>query len=186
MPRKKRDSTEVNSSSMADIAFLLLVFFLVTTTIATDKGISMILPPYSEEPPPPVEENDRNIYKIVMNSKDQILVEDEPLEIEDLETIRPEIVEHVLNPTNSDDYAESPKDAIVSIKTNRGTSYELFIDVLDEVQRAYNEIYGSRVGLTAEEFKNLDREDPEDKELYDKAREGIPRNISIAEPQRDL
>ena len=58
----KRSSPEINASSMADIAFLLLVFFLVTTTIATDKGLPMVLPP--ERPPnqESIDINDRNAF----------------------------------------------------------------------------------------------------------------------------
>ena len=41
---KRRPSVEINSSSMADIAFLLLIFFLVTTTISMDQGLNIILP----------------------------------------------------------------------------------------------------------------------------------------------
>ncbi|MEP4136677.1 MAG: biopolymer transporter ExbD, partial [Cyclobacteriaceae bacterium] len=81
MPRgKKRDTPEVSSGSMADIAFLLLIFFLVTTTIANDKGIMLLLPPKVDpnEPPPDITKNDRNIFKILANSKDNLLVEDEP------------------------------------------------------------------------------------------------------------
>jgi len=78
MPRGKKKLPEVSSGSMADIAFLLLIFFLVTTTIANDKGILLRLPP----PPDPLQEQldikipDRNIFTILANSKDQLLVEE--------------------------------------------------------------------------------------------------------------
>ena len=49
MAKKRRfKGSEIPTSSMADIAFLLLVFFLVTTTIDTDKGLGIILPPPGE------------------------------------------------------------------------------------------------------------------------------------------
>ena len=77
---KKRNPPEVSSGSMADIAFLLLIFFLVTTTIANDRGIAMLLPP----PPDPLQPEidikipERNIFKILANSQDKLLVENEP------------------------------------------------------------------------------------------------------------
>ena len=68
MPRKKRSNPEINSSSMADIAFLLLIFFLVTTTIANDKGLSMLLPPKpDEENKPEINIHERNIFKVLIN-----------------------------------------------------------------------------------------------------------------------
>ena len=81
MARKNRPTAEIPNGSMADIAFLLLIFFLVTTTIANDKGIAMLLPPKPDpnQPPPEVTKNDRNIFKILANSQDKLLVEDEPL-----------------------------------------------------------------------------------------------------------
>ena len=207
--KKSRPTTEVNAGSMADIAFLLLIFFLVTTTMATDKGISMILPPKPDpnEPPPEVKENDRNIFKIQANSKDMLLVEEEPMQ--DISELKPMIKEFILNfgrpseealaiynslpptmksfvsaygrkPTSSD----GPDKAIVSFKADRGTSYELFINVLDEINAAYNEVYGERVGISAQQFLQLDQKNPEEKKLYEMARSGIPRAISIAEPTK--
>lgn len=206
---KNRPAAEVNSGSMADIAFLLLIFFLVTTTIANDKGIAMLLPP---KPDPQQEQDevkmhDRNIFKILANSNDDLLVEDEPMR--DMSELRGMIKDFVLNfrkpsvegielynslpaslrsQVNSngkrENYSDEPGKAIVSFKADRGTSYELYITVLDEINAAYNEIYGQRVGISAEEFLQLDKKDPEQKEMYKEARQGIPRAISIAEPNK--
>lgn len=194
---------------MADIAFLLLIFFLVTTTIANDKGIAMLLPPKPDpnEPPPEVTKNDRNIFKILANSQDRLLVEDEPLQ--DPTEIKDMVKEFVLNFGNPDmddanlynslpstlksfvnsrgkrpDSSDGPGEAVVSFKADRGTSYELYIVVLDQINGAYNEIYGERVGITASEFLALDRKNPEEDQKYKEAREGIPRAISIAEPTK--
>ena len=84
MSKKNRMSNEINAGSMADIAFLLLIFFLVTTTIAEDKGVLVKLPPYSEEPPPDVRLNTRNIYSVMVNAQNQLLVRGELMKIEEL------------------------------------------------------------------------------------------------------
>ncbi|UXP30858.1 biopolymer transporter ExbD [Reichenbachiella agarivorans] len=206
---KNRPAAEVNSGSMADIAFLLLIFFLVTTTIANDKGIAMLLPPKPDpnEPPPEVTKNDRNIFKIQANSLDLLLVEDEPLKdvgmlkdmIKDfvLNFRKPSIEgkelynslpatlrSHVQSKGKKENSSDEPGEAVVSFKADRGTSYELYIRVLDEINAAYNEIYGQRVGITAEEFLQLDKSDPQQNEMYQRARKGIPRAISIAEPNK--
>ncbi len=200
MAKGNRQSAEVNSGSMADIAFLLLIFFLVTTTIPNDKGITLQLPPYTEEPPPILEENEKNIFKVLVNAKDMMLVEDEP--IFDAKEIRGKAKEFILNFGKPDADAmdvynslppslkslslknpkssDFPKEAIVSFKTDRGTSYERYITVLDELKAAYYEIYGARIGMTADEFRNMDRK--KNKAKYARARTGIPMNISIAEP----
>jgi len=210
MARSKLGATaEVNAGSMADIAFLLLIFFLVTTTIANDKGIAMRLPPKPDpnEPPPEVNKNDRNIFKILANSNDQLLVEDEPLT--DVTELREMIKAFILNfGSPSEDYvvmynglppvlknyviangrnpasSDDPKEAVVSFKADRGTTYELYVQVLDEINAAYNEVYGLRVGISGEEFLQLDKSNPEEKAMYSKARQGIPRAISIAEPNK--
>lgn len=202
-----RKLPEVSSGSMADIAFLLLIFFLVTTTIATDKGILLMLPPPdNEQEEIDIEIHHRNIFKILANSKDQLLVEDEPYK-KDPRELKEEVKKFILNfgnPTeegveiyngfppelkryvkanggraNSSDDPTSLK-AVVSFKANRGTSYELYIAVLDAVNAAYNEVYGAREGLSAEEFLALDKSDDAQKAIYERARQGIPRAISIA------
>ena len=173
---------EVNAGSMADIAFLLLIFFLVTTQIATDKGLQMRLPPKPDpnDPPPEIKFKERNIFKILVNSQDKILVENEPYT--DLTQLSDDVKKFVLNEGVDPDLSESPDKAVVSIKTDRGTSYEIFVAVLDEVQGAYYEMRGERVGLSAEEFRNLDQGNDDEKELYDRGKEGLPMQISIAEP----
>jgi biopolymer transport protein ExbD len=185
MARKKnRQAAEVNSSSMADIAFLLLVFFLVTTTIPNEKGLLIQLPAKQDPnmPPPEVKQKDRNIFAVRINSADKLLVEDEPLE--DYRELKDMVKEFVLNPNNDPELAENPQKAIVSLKNDRGTSYERFIQVLDQLQGAYYEMYGERVGLTAQEYRNLDRKNPQELELYEKGKEGIPMAISIAQPTK--
>lgn len=184
MAKKAREKVEVNSSSMADIAFLLLIFFLVTTTIATDKGILFMLPPKPDpnEPPPDIKFNQRNIFKILVNSQDKMLVEDVPMN--NISSLKEDVKKFVLNNGKDPNSSDSPEKAIVSLKTDRGTSYEKFVQVLDILELSYNEMYGERVGLTGEQFRNLDMKNPKDKALYDRARKDFPKNISIAEPNK--
>lgn len=211
MPRsKKRQPPEVNSGSMADIAFLLLIFFLVTTTIANDKGIMMLLPPPPDPNQPEIDLKlqERNIFKILANSNDQLLVEDE-LYREPIKNLTEDVKKFVLNFGNPSEeglrvynslpsdmkryvnqFGKNPKSsddptsgkAVVSFKAQRGTSYDLYIQVLDAVTAAYNEIYAERVGLTVDEWLALDRDDDIQKDMYDRGRDGIPKAISIAEP----
>ena len=82
----RRSSPEVNAGSMADIAFLLLIFFLVTTTIETDSGINRKLPPMEELEDPPIIKQ-KNIFTVVVNKYNQLLVEEELSEIEDLRSL---------------------------------------------------------------------------------------------------
>ena len=178
MKKKQRDGAEVNSSSMADIAFLLLVFFLVTTTIATDKGIPMVLPPKSEQQDE-VKLKEKNIFKVLINSKDQMLVEGEPLEVE---SIRDDCIEFLNNYGKDPRSSDSPKDAVVSIKADRGTSYEKYLTVLDEVTAAYNQSRANYLNISLEAFLNLDMDNPEHKRAYDAARAEFPLQISEAEP----
>lgn len=178
---KGRQSAEVNAGSMADIAFLLLIFFLVTTTIASDKGLTLTLPPKPDNTDiVDLKIKDRNLFKVAVNSNDDLLVEGERMD--DYKEIKDMLIEHILNPNNDPELSEAPDEAIVSFKTDRGTSYEMYINVLDQLQGAYYSIYADRVGITEEEFRTLDRSNPKEKAMYEEAREGLAMKISIAEP----
>ncbi len=169
----RRGKNEINAGSMADIAFLLLIFFLVTTTFPNDRGILFTLPPKPDpnQPPPDVTKNQRNIFKILVNSNDQLLVEDEP--VRNVDAIKDQVKEFVLNNGRNPNMSDSPEEAVVSFKTDRGSSYEIFINVLDQLDAAYNEMYGERVGMTGDQFRELRntvKKSPEQRRLYDKAR----------------
>ncbi|SDR68086.1 Biopolymer transport protein ExbD [Formosa sp. Hel1_31_208] len=146
----KRSAPEVNAGSMADIAFLLLIFFLVTTTIPKDSGINRKLPP--------IEENDedvvikqKNIFTVLLNGKDQLLVEDELMELKDLRAAAIEFLDNggdgscnycngAKNPSSSD----NPDKAIISLKNERETSYSAYISVQNELVAAYNDLRNRR------------------------------------------
>lgn len=164
---------------MADIAFLLLIFFLVTTTIIQDKGLMLKLPPKSTDNIP-VEIHDRNLFKVVINSNDRIMIQGEVQS--NIDGLRNEVKEFILNKKSKPYLSESPEKAVVSLKTNRGTSYKTFIAVLDELQAAYYEIYARNVNMDPVEYRKLDQNDPEQQKIYLKGRKGIPMNLSIAEP----
>jgi biopolymer transport protein ExbD len=140
LKKKKRTEAEIPTSSMADIAFLLLIFFLVTTTIDVDTGIGMVLPPKLEDDvePPPIKE--RNVLKILVNETGLVLLEDQPSSVT---LIRDEVKKHVLNNGQDLAYAEAPGKALVSIKTARQTPYNSYVEVLDEVWMAYFEMWDS-------------------------------------------
>jgi len=146
----KRAAPEVNAGSMADIAFLLLIFFLVTTTIPKDQGLNRKLPP--------IEENDedviikqKNIFTVLLNGKDQLLVEDELMDVKDLRQNAVNFLDN--NGDGSCDYcqgaqdpasSDNPDKAIISLKNERETSYKAYITVQNELVAAYNELRNRR------------------------------------------
>ncbi len=138
MAISKKQSPEINAASMADIAFLLLIFFLMTSTIDTDKGITVLLPPWSEEPPDPTKLATRNVFSVLVNANDQLLVRDEPADINDL---RERAKEFIMNPQGREDLSISPKSAIISLKNDRGTTYEIYLKVYNELKAAYDELW---------------------------------------------
>ena len=116
---KRRNLQEINSSSMADIAFLLLIFFLVTTTIDMDKGLGMVLPAEGEE----IEISKKNIINCLINSTGNVLLGGEGIEIRDLsKSIRQKL-------------AENDK-LIISVKAHKSTSYKDYIAVIDQLKTA--------------------------------------------------
>lgn len=190
-----RPTPDIPNASMADIAFLLLTFFLMTTTVASDKGLYIQLPPPPEALPPDteIEIPERNLFKIQVNSFDKLLVEGEPWTAsyrELTDKIKAFILNNGQDPTSSD----NPQKAIVSFKTDRGTTHKAFIDVLDAIQASYYEIYAERAGVTVERWREINSDpgaDEQSKQLYDKGRGvlpgggvEIPMALSIAEPTK--
>jgi len=137
MPRSR---PEINASSMADIAFLLLVFFLVTTTIDSDKGLTVKLPPIPEDEEEIIDskQNKRNVLNILVNAKDQMLVNDEVSRVLDLKQLTIDFVNNFgADPTKSD----TPDKAVISLKNDNGTTYEMYLSVHNELKAAYNQMW---------------------------------------------
>lgn len=172
---KDRMSTEINASSMADIAFLLLIFFLVTTTIVEDKGITVKLPPWSEEEPDITQLKSRNVFSVLVNAQDQLLVRGELMRVTEL---REGAKTFIRNPYNAPNMAESPSKAIISLKNDRGTSYGAYLKVYNELKAAYTELWDE---LSQRKYGRPYSEDMPF--AYKKAiRDEIPFVLSEAEP----
>jgi len=178
LKKRKRSEAEIPTASMADIAFLLLIFFLVTTTIDVDTGILMQLPPPldEEQKPPPIKE--RNMLAVLVNAQGDILVENE---LTRLPQVRQEVIKHVTNDGTDPRYAEDAEHAIVSLKTDRQTAYDSYIDVLDEIWMGYRLIWDGearKLGFADyETYANTLGENDEDV-----IKERIKAKISLAEP----
>ena len=117
--KQRRPMQEINSSSMADIAFLLLVLFLVTTTISMDKGISLVLPSEGNE----LEVNRKNIVNILMNESGKVLFDDKPTKVNAISGI----VERKLS---------GNPNLIFSVQTHPRTKYQDYLNVLDQLKEA--------------------------------------------------
>ena len=203
----KRSAPEVNAGSMADIAFLLLIFFLVTTTIETDSGLNRKLPPIEEiEDPPIIKE--KNIFTVVVNKNNQLLVEEELVDISDLRDLATEFLDNgggegedacefcqgARDPKSSD----NPEKAIISLKNDRETSYKVYIAVQNELVAAYNVLRDrefmrlfpneSMTFVEANKKYSDPRTSPEEKErLKPKLAEIkllFPQKLSEAEPSK--
>lgn len=198
----KRSAPEVNAGSMADIAFLLLIFFLVTTTIETDSGISRKLPPWQPEDVEPPIIKQRNIFTVLVNSNNQLLVEDEEMELSEL---REAAVEFLDNGAGTGDEACSfcqgakdpnssvnPQKAIISLVNNRRTEYGTYIAVQNELVAAYNQLRDREAqrmyGMTFTQMEknyndpNYNGDKEALKEKIDVVQDMIPQKLSEAEP----
>ena len=184
-----KSTPSLNTTSSADIAFLLLIFFLVSTTMDVDKGIQRRLPPIPDEKQQQqdVKVNRRNIVVVRINAQDRILAGGEPMDVTQVKT---KIKEFITNPANSESLPEKEmKDiegfgqyavskGVVSLQNDRGTSYSAYLRVQNEIVKAFNEIrddfaminYGSKYADLDEEKQKI-------------VREAVPQSISEAEPK---
>jgi biopolymer transport protein ExbD len=163
---------------MADIAFLLLIFFLVTTVIDVDTGIVMQLPPPLDpnEKPPPIKE--RNMLAILVNAQGDVLVEND---VSSVAQVRETVKKHVTNNGEDPRYSEKPDLAIVSLKTDRKTQYEVYVNVLDEIWMGYRELWdyeARQIGYPDYQAYALQLADGEEDRIKDKYK----AKISLAEP----
>ena len=186
-----RPSGEFNAAPMADIAFLLLIFFLVATTFDVDTGIMRKLPPIPDEQQQQQQKDkqikERNVFEVLINSNDQLLVEGEPMDISNL---RENAKEFIANPRNKENLPEmevkevpffgntETTKGIISLQNDRGTSYEMYIAVQNELTAAFHELR-DRLSqeLFGRNYGDLVLEDR--KKAIEKA---IPLRISEAEP----
>ena len=184
-----RLNPEINAGSMADIAFLLLIFFLVTTTMDVDTGLRRLLPPPInplQPPPPPIRE--RNVFVVLVDMNDRLLVEGVPGSVS---TLRQQTKEWLLNQANDPNKPEKTlrsidnlgevevSKGVISLQNDRGTSYEMYISVQNELAAAINDI---RNDLSKTKF-GVEFGQLTDQDLITAIRQAVPMAISEAEPK---
>lgn len=193
MGHNARKTPEVRADSQADIAFLLLIFFLVATTMNTDKGLSRVLPPL---PPEDVQLEDqkvkeRNLLLVFVNASGQLMAGDEAMDIRGL---KDKAKEFILNAADSEDLPEKKdteieledgtkwtypvSEGVISLQTTRDTNYEVYIQVQNELARAFNEV---RDEVAMNKFGSVFTELTEDQRTA--VTKAVPLKISEAEPR---
>lgn len=187
---------------MADIAFLLLIFFLVTTTMDTDTGLIRVLPPFVEDQVDDVEIKKRNVFVVLANAQDNMLVNGEYMQIGDLKDAAKEFI--IGSPADPDNtrFPEFKKvddpdliryfgpnqlisKQVVSLQNDRGTSYDLYIQIQDQLATAYREVRDDvakdKFGMSYSALAASNKEADQDKARAIKKL--IPQRISEAEPK---
>ncbi|MCH5306283.1 MAG: biopolymer transporter ExbD [Rikenella sp.] len=184
----KRKVPEINSGSMADIAFLLLIFWLMTTSMNVDSGIARKLPPLVEqENDPGMDAHERNVLMVFVSGNNQLLVAGQRMDISGL-CEKTKIF--ITNPTNDPNMPEKEiteipllgnfpvSKGIISLQNDRGTSFETYLRVQNELTRAYNEV---KDDLAQQKFGRAYSDlNDEQRKAINKA---IPVKISEAEPR---
>ncbi len=185
MARKSRPLPEINQSSLADIAFMLLIFFLVTTTMDVDSGIYRKLPQWIDQDQEPPKINRRNTFIVLINKNNDLAINGEFAQVSDL---KDRVKEFILNPRNDinmsekiDEFVEGIGDVkkskgVVSLQNDRGTDYGVYIQIQNELVAAFNEM---REDFSMAQFGS--KYDDLSVDEQEKARQAIPTSISEAE-----
>ncbi len=183
-----RRVNEINSSSTADIAFIILVFFLMVSNMDSVGGLQRLLPPMPDEDQKVEQQkvNRRNIFVVKINEKDQLYAGSDYI---DISMLKDKAKEFLVNPNNDESLPEKENKEIegfglypvskgvISLQNTRGTSYETYIMVQNELVKAVNEI---RDEFSKEHYGRKYAALDEDKQKI--VRQIIPQNISEAEP----
>lgn len=185
----KKKTPAINSSSTADIAFLLLCYFLMTTTMGSQTGLSRRLPPMPDKDQKVEDQkvNRRNIIQVKINSADRILAGSEPIDISQL---KDKIKEFLTNPANDPNLPEKEiqniegfgdypvSKGIISLQNDRGTSYQAYIAVQNELVKAVNEL---RDDFSRRNYNKVFTLLTEDEQAI--VKKAVPQFISEAEPK---
>lgn len=193
----RRNAPEINAGSMADIAFLLLIFFLVTTTMDVDTGLTRKLPPIPEDIENPPEVKERNVFQVLVNANDDLLVEGEPMLVSQLRKKAKEFIIGDKNNPNMPEYKPTQIPAlggmydvskqIISLQNDRGTSYNMYIKVQNELVGAYNEVRNEfamqKFGKSFTDLEKLAETSEGAAQQAEAVKDVYPQRISEAEPK---
>lgn len=186
----KREVPELNSSSTADISFILLIFFLTTTSMDTDRGLARRLPPPPEDH---LEQEDtkvkeRNVLQVRINAMDELMIGSDIADVSQIREIAKEFIDNPENLPNLPDKTARDIDLfgtvyitdkhVISLQSDRGTSYSKYFEVQNELVAAYNEL---RDELSRRKFGKPYVDLNEDQQLA--VRSYYPMKISEAEPK---
>ena len=191
MAKGKRKVPDINSSSTADIAFLLLIFFLITTSMDTDRGLARRLPPPPEKDQKLNDDKikERNVLQVLLNSNDQLMCGGEYIDVKQL---KQKAKDFIANQNNDETLPERvSKDIpffgptmitekhVISLQNDRGSSYQAYINVQNELVAAYNDL---RNELAQQKWQRdyADLSADEQKAI----RDIYPQKISEAEPKK--
>ena len=191
MAKKKREVPEINSSSTADIAFLLLIFFLITTSMDTDRGLARRLPPPPEKDQKldDAKKKERNVLQVFLNMQDQLMCGNDYIGVDQLRQKAKEFIANINNAENMPEKTQKNVDFfgttlvndkhVISLQNDRGSSYQAYISVQNELVAAYNEL---RDELAQEKWQKTYAELNDDQQKA--IREIYPQRISEAEPKK--
>ena len=125
MKLKREDANpEIPTSSMADIAFLLIIYFMVTTTFAATRGLDFSLP--QEDDTQPLVEKEESVL-IEIQPGGVLVVDQQPMELGDiLDYLKPKLERNPIKP--------------VIIRPLENSEYGYMVDVFDELRQAKDKI----------------------------------------------